>query len=93
MPSRSLIAASAALSLLLARAAAQTGAIGVCNSGTCDYCPNSLVQQGTGYPACVIYNRDDVLGAKKDDYPVNGAIYNLFFDIRTSFATFYRSLD
>jgi hypothetical protein len=85
MSSRPITAAgAAALSLLLAQAAAQIGAIGICNSGACDYCSNSLVQQGTGYPACDISNRDEVLGAKKDDCTVNGSIYPLFFNIRMS---------
>lgn len=59
--------------------------MGLCNTNQCDYCPNSLTTAGTGYPACVIYDRDTVLGGKAADYPdeINGSRM-IYYDIGMS---------
>lgn len=72
----------ALLGFLITSSFAQTPPLGICNSAACDYCPNSVATAGTGYPACVIYNRDDVLGGKAGDYaPELSGKRELFFDL------------
>lgn len=61
----------------------QTGAIGLCTGKGCGYCPNTLTQQGTGYPACVVYSRDVILGGYAKDYPTEAdGNKKIWYDIR-----------
>jgi hypothetical protein len=62
--------------------AAQAQVMGICTGEECDYCPNSLTTAGTGFPECVIYDRDTVLGGKEGDYEgeVSGS-RDLYYDI------------
>lgn len=70
------------LSLLAIGAIAQDSPVKLCNSVNCDYCPSSITTQGTGYPACVVYDRDTVLGGKSADFPPRtGDFRKIWFDI------------
>jgi len=72
----------ALLGLLAMRASAQEAPVKLCNSEACDYCPSSLTTTGTGFPSCVIYDRDTVLGGKVADYPpVLGDSRMIYYDI------------
>jgi hypothetical protein len=63
-------------------AIAQESPVKMCNSENCDYCPSSITTAGTGYPACVIYDRDTVLGGKAGDFdPVVGGTRMIYYDI------------
>lgn len=78
----SLRISSVLVGLLSLSAQAQDSPVRLCNSDACDYCPTSITTTGTGYPACVIYDRDTVLGGKEADYPpVKGDSREIFFDI------------
>lgn len=63
---------------------AQSGDIGLCTSEGCGDCPNTLLQQGNGYPACVIYNRDDILGDYREQYNIESQLADIYFNIRES---------
>lgn len=67
---------------LLTPVAGQDGALRLCTGDGCDYCPNSLTQQGTGYPACVIYEKETVLGGYIDQYEGSGDVKTVYFDVR-----------
>jgi hypothetical protein len=70
------------MSLLAIGAIAQDAPINLCTSEACDWCPNSLTTTGTGYPACVIYDRDTVLGGKEAEYPPKlGDSRMIYYDI------------
>ncbi|PIA92334.1 hypothetical protein CB0940_09143 [Cercospora beticola] len=54
----------------------------LCTDETCENCPNSVTTAGTGYPACVVYDRDTVLGSTAGDYEqVEDSRRNIIFDI------------
>jgi hypothetical protein len=78
----SLLAVEVLIGLLAIGATAQNAPMSLCTSEACDYCPNSITTAGTGYPACVIYDRDTVLGGKEADYPpeVSGSRM-IYYDI------------
>jgi hypothetical protein len=70
------------MGLLAIGAAAQESPVKLCNGEACDYCPSSLTTTGTGYPSCVIYDRDTVLGGKVGDFdPVKGESRMIYYDI------------
>jgi hypothetical protein len=61
---------------------AQESPIKLCNGKSCKYCPSSLTTTGTGYPSCVVYDRDTVLGGKVGDYaPIEGESRMIYYDI------------
>jgi hypothetical protein len=67
--------------LLTIGAIAQESPMKMCNSEKCDYSPSSITTAGTGYPACVVYDRDTVLGGKAGDFdPVVGGT-RMFYNI------------
>ena len=57
--------------------------MGLCTGSDCGYCPNSVTTAGTGYPACVVYDRDTVLGGSAGEYEQteNSARKQIYFDI------------
>jgi len=72
------------IALLAIGAIAQESPVKLCTSEACDKCPNSLITTGTGFPSCVIYDRDTALGGKfySDMYePEIGGSRNIYFDI------------
>jgi hypothetical protein len=77
----SLRTADILIGLLAARAVAQAP-VSLCTGEACDNCPNALTTAGTGYPQCVIYDRDTVLGAKESEYEpeLNGGRM-IYYDI------------
>lgn len=78
----SLFSVEAIMALLAVGAIAQDSPVKLCNAETCDYCPSSITTTGTGYPSCVIYDRETVLGGKSGDYsPQTGDHREIFFDI------------
>ena len=78
----SLLVIEILIGLLAVGATAQGAPVKLCNSQACDYCPNSLTTTGTGYPSCVIYDRDTVLGGKEADYPPEvGGSRLIYYDI------------
>lgn len=65
-----------------ALALGQDSPIRLCTESACDNCPNSLTTAGTGYPSCVIYDRDTVLGGTVDQYEMAPAdTRKIFYDI------------
>jgi hypothetical protein len=77
----SLFAFEFLIGLLAAHALAQAP-MRLCTSEACDNCPNALTTTGTGYPQCVIYDRDTVLGVDASEYPeeLNG-VRTIYYDI------------
>ena len=62
------VLAFTALSGLLGRAVfAADEPFSFCKDNSCNDCPVNIASAGTGYPACVTYNSDDVF--KNQDYP------------------------
>jgi hypothetical protein len=59
----------AVLSGLLARtvSAASDEPFSFCTDNKCEQCPVNIASAGKGYPACVVYNSDDVF--KNQDFP------------------------
>jgi hypothetical protein len=56
----------------------------LCTDKSCKDCPNALTTDGTGYPKCVIYDRDTVLGGKEDEYPpIEGNSRTIYYEIGT----------
>jgi hypothetical protein len=54
----------------------------LCTDDTCDNCPNALTTDGTGYPACVVYETATVLGGSESEYPnKTGNSRTIFYDI------------
>jgi len=56
-----------ALSALVLLGSAQDAPFSLCTDGLCQDCPQSVTSGGTGYPACVVYNSDDVFAS--GDFP------------------------
>jgi hypothetical protein len=66
-------------------AAQDQSPMSLCTDESCGNCPNALTTDGTGYPECVIYERDTVLGGKEDEYPpVKGNSRTIYYDIGMS---------
>jgi hypothetical protein len=56
--------------------------ISLCTDEAWGNCPNALTTDGTGYPACVVYETDTVLGGKESEYPpMKGNSRTIYYDI------------
>jgi hypothetical protein len=55
----------------------------LCTGGSCKSCPSSLTTTGTGFPKCVVYNRETVLGGSAKQFaPERNGKRKIYFDIK-----------